>query len=94
MRRAHFFKEDQQGLLLIETCSRWKLGYSFIKGNPAIDYENYVEFRRLTREAALENDIGLVRENYHRATAIYNLDPDIYTVAADFYMSQSSSYRN
>ena len=74
--------------LLIETCPRWPLDYSFVKRENVFDYEKYIACRGLTREAALENSVEQVRANFDSAIDIYTNDPNLYEVVADFYSSQ------
>ena len=74
--------------LLIELCQKWKLDYSFINRDTLSDYEGYIEYRRRTREAALENDMDAVRENFDHAIDIFTNDPILYVITADFYDSQ------
>jgi len=74
--------------LLIETCPRWPLDYSFVKRENVFDYEKYISCRGLTREAALENSVEQVRANFDNAIDIYTNDPNLYEAVADFYSSQ------
>jgi hypothetical protein len=74
--------------LLIELCQKWKLDYSFINRDTLSDYEGYIDYRRRTREAALENDMDAVRENFDHAIDIFTNDPILYVITADFYESQ------
>ena len=74
--------------LLAETCPRWPMDYTFIKREYVFDYENYLKYRRLMREAALENDSEQVRANFDCAIDIYTNDTTLYEIAADFYSSQ------
>lgn len=76
--------------VLIETCSLWSLGYAFINRDAVYDYENYIKFRRLTREAALENDLDAVRKYFDKAIDIYTNDPVLYEIVAAFYSSQQA----
>lgn len=74
--------------LLAETCPRWPLDYTFIKRENVFEYENYLKYRRLTREAALDNDSEQTRTDFDCAIDIYTNDPTLYEIAADFYSSQ------
>lgn len=78
---------------LIETCRRWPLDYSFITRDSGVDYESYIKFRGLTREAALENNLELVRVNFDASIDIYTNDPTLYQIVADFFASQPASSR-
>jgi len=79
--------------LLIETCRRWKLDYSFIHRDSVFDYDNYVKYRRLTREAALENDRDNVRKYFDQAIDLYTTDAVLYEITADFYASQEARHK-
>ncbi len=76
---------------LIETCSRWPLDYSFVARDSGFDYESYFKFRGLTREAALENNLELVRVNFDASIDIYTNDPALYQIVADFFAGQPAS---
>ena len=76
--------------VLIETCPLWSLDFSFINRDAVYDYENYIKFRRLTREAALENDLDGVRKYFDKAIDIYTNDPGLYEIVAVFYSSQQA----
>lgn len=74
--------------LLVETCSRWKLDCAFVTRDSRFDYESYLKFRGLMREAALFNDADGVRKYFDCAIDLYTNDPILYELAADFYSSQ------
>jgi hypothetical protein len=74
--------------LLAETCPRWPMDYTFVKRENVFDFENYLKYRRLMREAALDNDSEQVRANFDFSIDIYTNDPTLYEIAADFYASQ------
>ena len=76
--------------VLIETCPLWKLDYKFINKDAVYDYESYIKFRRLTKEAALDNDVDGVREYFDKAIDIYTNDPRLYEIVAIFYSSQQA----
>jgi len=75
-------------IILLETCRKWPLNYRFVTPDAAFDCEKYTEFLRLTREAALENDVKKVKENFHQAIKIYNKEPQIYKLTYEFFTSQ------
>lgn len=74
--------------LLAETCPRWPMDYSFVKREYGFDYENYFKYRRLTHDAALDNDSEQARANFDCAIDIYTSDSTLYEIVADFYSSQ------
>ena len=76
------------GCVLIETCQRWKLEYSFVSRDVRINYEEYFNWRRLLREAALENDLVQVKQYFDKSIDIYTDDPIIYVIVATIYGSQ------
>jgi len=73
---------------LIATCPRWAPDYAFIKRDVSFDYEGYIKYRGLTREAALDNDLDKTRENFDNAINIYPHEPRLYEITAEFYESQ------
>jgi len=74
--------------VLIETCQRWKLEYSFVSRDVRFNYEEYFNCRRLLREAALENDMVQVKQYFDKSIDIYTDDPIIYVIVATIYGSQ------
>lgn len=74
--------------VLIETCQRWKLEYSFVSRDVRFNYEEYFNWRRLLREAALENDMVQVKQYFDKSIDIYTDDSIIYVIVATIYGSQ------
>lgn len=75
-------------IVLLETCKKWPLNYRFVTPDAAFDCGKYIEFLRLTREAALENDVKKIKENFHQAIKIYSNEPQIYKITYEFFTTQ------
>ena len=52
-----------------------------------------MKYRRLTREAALENDRDNVRKYFDQAIDLYTTDAVLYEITADFYASQEARHK-
>lgn len=74
--------------VLVETCQRWKLEYSFVSRDIRFNYEEYFNCRRLLRQAALENDLVQVKQYFDKSIDIFTDDPIIYIIVAAIYGSQ------
>lgn len=79
-------------IVLLETCRRWEINYSFVTRDSVFDYEKYLEFLRRTREAALENDAKRMKEYFHKAIEIYEGEPQIYRIVCEFLSMDASAY--
>ena len=75
-------------IVLLETCRHWEISYSFITQESDFDFEKYLEFLRLTREAALKNNLKQMREYFNKAIAIYDKEPQIYIIVSEFLFAR------
>ena len=80
------FPSDFVGFLFDQISNTMGLRYSYLPKNNEIDYDLFIDYRRIIFNALANEDIKGVEEYLFRTLEIYSHDPDLLCMKGEYYL--------